>query len=257
MLSNVGMRLLSFMLHSDGEITKNCYKNKSTEIHQGHGAKATSAVGIDGSWQFIGTASPDMNSSDPLPLVVCSLVSIPLIVVGGHYFLKTTTRIRNPKEAPPVVPVNSSMESSENDCEPMSLQADGPGPIPSMQALDHEAIGERIRQETPSSKPRREEDDLPRGFKTTPTRCSGIIPSPLMKKRFTRTIEDFTCEQCGASVTGNGYTNHCPHCLWSKHVDIFPGDREAECQGLMAPVTLQVKTSSGFDKARILHRCTT
>ncbi|MFA6992594.1 MAG: RNHCP domain-containing protein, partial [Candidatus Gracilibacteria bacterium] len=41
-----------------------------------------------------------------------------------------------------------------------------------------------------------------------------------MPKRFSRTIEDFVCEKCGAKVKGDGYTNHCPKCLWSKHVDI-------------------------------------
>ena len=51
--------------------------------------------------------------------------------------------------------------------------------------------------------------------------------------RFTRVVEDFTCGQCGAAVTGDGYTNHCPLCLWSRHVDINPGDRAAECGGLM------------------------
>lgn len=38
-------------------------------------------------------------------------------------------------------------------------------------------------------------------------------------KNFTRVIEDFICENCGTEVKGNGYTNHCPKCLWSKHVD--------------------------------------
>lgn len=57
-----------------------------------------------------------------------------------------------------------------------------------------------------------------------------------MSKQFQRTIEDFSCENCGFAVKGNGYTNHCPQCLWSKHVDINPGDREEKCGGLMKPV---------------------
>ncbi len=60
-------------------------------------------------------------------------------------------------------------------------------------------------------------------------------------KKFQRTIEDFTCEHCGATVSGNGYTNHCPKCLWSKHVDINPGDRAQNCGGLMKPVGLEQK----------------
>jgi len=58
-----------------------------------------------------------------------------------------------------------------------------------------------------------------------------------MSKKFTRTKEDFKCEVCSNLVKGNGYTNHCPKCLWSKHVDINPGDREAACGGLMKPIS--------------------
>lgn len=53
---------------------------------------------------------------------------------------------------------------------------------------------------------------------------------------FTRRREDFTCLHCGAAVHGNGYTNHCPWCLWSRHVDVNPGDRAAECGAAMEPV---------------------
>lgn len=55
-------------------------------------------------------------------------------------------------------------------------------------------------------------------------------------KKFQRTREDFTCEHCGAVVEGTGYTNHCPKCLYSKHVDINPGDRKNSCGGLMKPI---------------------
>ena len=72
-----------------------------------------------------------------------------------------------------------------------------------------------------------------------------------MVKQFQRKKEDFTCEACGAQVKGTGYTNHCPACLMSKHVDIFPGDRLEECQGLMEPVALEMKGES----YRITHRC--
>ena len=50
---------------------------------------------------------------------------------------------------------------------------------------------------------------------------------------------------------GSGYTNHCPECLWSKHVDINPGDRSAVCGGLMQPVGLDKKKSSFI----IIHEC--
>lgn len=63
-----------------------------------------------------------------------------------------------------------------------------------------------------------------------------------MTKRFQRKIENFKCDHCGKEVTGSGYTNHCPECLWSKHVDIFPGDRGNECKGMMRPVDAFQKT---------------
>ncbi len=68
---------------------------------------------------------------------------------------------------------------------------------------------------------------------------------------FKRTIEDFSCEHCGTTVTGNGYTNHCPHCLWSKHVDVYPGDRAASCGGMMEPVSLAIEEKRYI----ITHRC--
>ena len=68
---------------------------------------------------------------------------------------------------------------------------------------------------------------------------------------FKRTVEDFVCEHCGTSVRGDGYTNHCPECLWSKHVDVEPGDRGATCGGMMEPIALEGSTG----KYRIIHRC--
>jgi len=55
-------------------------------------------------------------------------------------------------------------------------------------------------------------------------------------KKFTRVIEDFECFNCHANVKGTGYTDHCPNCLWSLHVDNFPGDRASNCKGRMEPV---------------------
>lgn len=74
----------------------------------------------------------------------------------------------------------------------------------------------------------------------------------MASKKFIRTIEDFACEHCGSEVSGNGYTNHCPVCLWSKHVDIFPGDRQSSCLGLMKPIA---GLSQGGEQV-IVHSCT-
>ncbi len=68
---------------------------------------------------------------------------------------------------------------------------------------------------------------------------------------FIKNKEDFVCEKCGAQVNGNGYTNHCPKCLWSKHVDISPGDRAHTCGGMMEPVRIEKKGKEYI----IIHRC--
>ena len=72
-----------------------------------------------------------------------------------------------------------------------------------------------------------------------------------MVKQFQKTEEDFICENCGAEVKGNGYTNHCPNCLWCKHVDINPGDRLSPCKGMMEPISVQMKNGQNI----ILHKC--
>lgn len=72
-----------------------------------------------------------------------------------------------------------------------------------------------------------------------------------MVRRFTRTVENFTCERCGTFVEGNGFTNHCPNCLFSKHVDENPGDRAATCHGLMEPIAIEQARGEHV----IVHRC--
>ena len=69
--------------------------------------------------------------------------------------------------------------------------------------------------------------------------------------QFTRKIEDFTCEVCGTQVHGNGYTNHCPECLSSLHVDVNPGDRASNCHGVMLAERLERKNGHDY----IVHRC--
>ena len=72
-----------------------------------------------------------------------------------------------------------------------------------------------------------------------------------MPKLFTRKKENFVCEHCGHEVEGTGYTNHCPKCLWSKHVDINPGDRDEVCGGIMKPVDIYLKGQDWI----IVHEC--
>lgn len=59
------------------------------------------------------------------------------------------------------------------------------------------------------------------------------------------------CKNCGFYTDGNGYTNHCPKCLYSVHVDISPGDRANSCKGLMKPIGVVLKNG----KTQIVHKC--
>jgi hypothetical protein len=70
-------------------------------------------------------------------------------------------------------------------------------------------------------------------------------------RKFQRRIEDFVCGHCGREVAGDGYTNHCPSCLWSRHVDVNPGDRAAECGGMMRPATSLQRRGLWF----VEHEC--
>lgn len=72
-------------------------------------------------------------------------------------------------------------------------------------------------------------------------------------KKFTMIDEDFICEECGMNVKELGYTarDHCPHCLYSKHVDINPGDRQNECKGLLEPIAIE-KYNNTY---KIIYRC--
>lgn len=74
-----------------------------------------------------------------------------------------------------------------------------------------------------------------------------------MSRRIENTA--FVCLHCAASVRpcGNGsYRNHCPHCLWSAHVDDRPGDRASPCAAPMRPVGLTELRGKGL---AVVHRC--
>lgn len=74
-----------------------------------------------------------------------------------------------------------------------------------------------------------------------------------MSSTFIKKQEDFTCAKCGFLVTGDGFTNHCPRCLYSLHVDINPGDRASLCGGLMEPITVEGTQKEYF----VIHKCKT
>lgn len=60
--------------------------------------------------------------------------------------------------------------------------------------------------------------------------------------------EEFICENCGRQVPKLGYScrNHCSYCLYSKHVDIEPGDRLETCHGLLKPVGIETNSKKGY-----------
>jgi len=73
-----------------------------------------------------------------------------------------------------------------------------------------------------------------------------------MPKHFIKIKENFTCQNCHHQTTGTGFTNHCPNCLYSQHVDNqVPGDRSSACKGLMKPISASLKS----DQFTLYHQC--
>jgi hypothetical protein len=66
----------------------------------------------------------------------------------------------------------------------------------------------------------------------------------------------FRCGHCRLDVpiqaVGTAHRNHCPNCLWSRHVDDSPGDRAADCGALMEPIAITVR---GGGEWVLVHRC--
>lgn len=80
-------------------------------------------------------------------------------------------------------------------------------------------------------------------------------------------MNSFSCKNCNEDISTEGFIgtcnrNHCPHCLYSLHVDKTPGDRLEKCRSLMEPIGLTFK-EEGFDKygnkkqgeLMIIHKC--
>ena len=67
----------------------------------------------------------------------------------------------------------------------------------------------------------------------------------------------FRCRHCQLDVPldapGTQHRNHCPACLWSRHLDDdVPGDRSAECGSTMEPIAITVRGSGEWV---LIHRC--
>ncbi len=76
------------------------------------------------------------------------------------------------------------------------------------------------------------------------------------QRQSTNVPDGFTCNRCGWEVVGEAvgteHRNHCPRCLWSRHLDVQPGDRAAGCGGDMEPIAIWVR---GKGEWAIIHRC--
>jgi len=83
-----------------------------------------------------------------------------------------------------------------------------------------------------------------------------------------RIDRDFKCANCGQIVStdpilsGVHNRNHCPYCLWSRHLDLFEaGDRLAACKAPMEPVGLTLKKTrkryvrEGQGELMLVHVC--
>ena len=72
-------------------------------------------------------------------------------------------------------------------------------------------------------------------------------------KRFNMIAEEFICENCGRKIEKLNYSarDHCNYCLYSKHVDIMPGDRLNTCLGLLKPIGIE-KYKNTY---KIIYKC--
>ena len=78
---------------------------------------------------------------------------------------------------------------------------------------------------------------------------------------------DFSCIHCHLPVSASVLIsrvknrNHCPYCLWSRHLDLFePGDRLSACKAGMRPIGLTFKRernryAASLGDLMIVHQC--
>lgn len=72
-------------------------------------------------------------------------------------------------------------------------------------------------------------------------------------KKFTKLDEEFICDNCKQKIEKLNYTtrDHCNNCLYSKHLDINPGDRQNTCKGLLKPIGIE-KFKNTY---KIIYKC--
>lgn len=71
-----------------------------------------------------------------------------------------------------------------------------------------------------------------------------------------RADSSFRCIVCHWDVNalsfGTSHRNHCPRCLWSRHLDEEPGDRRCACRSPMEPIAIEVRKDGEWS---LIHRC--
>jgi len=67
----------------------------------------------------------------------------------------------------------------------------------------------------------------------------------------------FTCIHCKFQIPyqsfGTNQRNHCPLCLWSRHVDERVGDRRCVCMQKMEPISIAARDDGEWS---VVHKCT-
>ena len=87
-------------------------------------------------------------------------------------------------------------------------------------------------------------------------------------KHHAASFGDFRCGHCKNHVStahvlsGVNNRNHCPFCLWSRHLDLYvAGDRLSACKGQMKPIGLTMKKSRNKYRIKsrgelmLIHQC--
>lgn len=84
--------------------------------------------------------------------------------------------------------------------------------------------------------------DEPRGAASRrPPRDQRAAATPAYSAGRPQASDGFTCGHCqrvvGPLPSGGHNRNHCPYCLYSRHVDAErSGDRASACKGMMEPI---------------------
>ena len=105
----------------------------------------------------------------------------------------------------------------------------------------------RVRKPNRARRPERRELDHDHDHDVTAERRTRRAPE----------ADTFRCKHCkrlvGPTLSGGRHRNHCPVCLYSRHVDgKTPGDRASDCRSLMEPVGLFARPSG---EQVVVHRC--